>query len=305
VNLLKDERGSVVVIVTLAMTVILGITSLVTDVGLMYLTRTKLQTMVDAAALAGMQDIPKGFSVAQETTKQWAIQNGAKEEELQITGTGNEMKLTIKADRKVNLLFARVLGIQSSNITAQATAQAGYMTAMIGVSPLGIEEQQLDYGRLYTLKTGAPPTMGAGEFGALVLGNPGADDYEKFLTYGYDGQIQIGQILSTQTGNISNPTVRAIENRFLRDTRVPKNSISAYDRDAPQILLVPIYQPYEVISNQIRKVKVTGFAAFFVTQLSGQGVDNYLNGYFIRTVSPGDSKFSQKDYGLMGVKLIN
>ena len=304
-NILKNERGSAVVIVTLAMTVILGITSLVTDVGLMYLTRTRLQTMVDAAALAGMQDIQKGFTVAQETTKQWAIQNGAKEEELQITGTGNEMKLTIKANRKINLLFARVLGIQSSNITAQATAQAGYMTAMTGVSPLGIEEQQLDYGKIYTLKTGSPPGMGAGEFGALILGNPGADDYEKFLTNGFNGEIRIGQILDTQSGNISNPTVRAIENRFLRDTRIPKNSISDYDRDAPQILIVPIYQPYEVSNNKTKKVKVTGFAAFFVTQLAGQGNQNYLNGYFLRTVAPGDSEFSQTNYGLMGVKLIN
>lgn len=304
-KLIKEENGSAIVILALAMTVILGIVGLVTDVGLLYLNKTRLNVLTDSAALAGVQEIPNGLDKAQETAKQYALDNGAKIEELEISGSEADKKLTVKAKRKINFLFAKVLGLDSSLVKADSTAQAGYITATTGVAPLGIEEQNLVYGQLYTLKTGSPPTLGAGEFGALVLGNPGGDNYEQFLTYGYQNEITVGSILPSQTGNISNPTVRAIENRFLRDSRIPKNTITDFDRDAPQILIVPIYVPYEVSANQIRKVKVTGFAAFFVTELAGQGNDNYLRGYFIKTLVPGDSLFDQKNYGLMGVKLID
>ncbi|MFZ3129643.1 MAG: Tad domain-containing protein [Desulfosporosinus sp.] len=49
----QQERGSVVVLVALALTGLPGLCAIVTDVGLIYAEKAHLQNSVDAAALAG------------------------------------------------------------------------------------------------------------------------------------------------------------------------------------------------------------------------------------------------------------
>lgn len=52
-KLLGEEKGSVIIMVTIALIVLLGFTGLVIDGGALYMTKSKLQNAADAAALAG------------------------------------------------------------------------------------------------------------------------------------------------------------------------------------------------------------------------------------------------------------
>lgn len=53
-NFLRDERGAVMVMVTLAIVIIFGFSVLVIDIGMMTVVKTQLQNAADAAVLAGI-----------------------------------------------------------------------------------------------------------------------------------------------------------------------------------------------------------------------------------------------------------
>ena len=53
---LKEERGQMLVLVALSMTVLLGFLALAIDVGLLFRAKRNLQVAADAAAVAGAMD---------------------------------------------------------------------------------------------------------------------------------------------------------------------------------------------------------------------------------------------------------
>lgn len=160
------------------------------------------------------------------------------------------------------------------------------------------------YGQKYTLKYGSPE-LGSGNFGALRLGGSGANNYEYNLKHGYPGELKVGDIVNIEPGNMSGPTRRAIEYRFAQDNRIPPNTFYDHDRDAPQILYVPVVEPYGVSGSHVHSVRILGFAAFFVTGIPGSGNESEIEGYFIRTVKSGGGSEGQANYGLTTSRLVN
>jgi hypothetical protein len=104
---------------------------------------------------------------------------------------------------------------------------------------------------------------------------------------------------------MSGPTRRAIEYRFAQDNRIPPNTFYDHDRNAPQILYVPVVEPYGVSGSHVHSVRILGFAAFFVTGIPGSGNESEIEGYFIRTVKSGGGSEDQANYGLTTSKLVN
>jgi len=149
-----------------------------------------------------------------------------------------------------------------------------------------------------------PSSLGPGTFGALSLGGTGATTYENNLQYGYAGKLQVGDVINTETGNISNPTKRAIDYRIGLCNHSPTCTPAHFDPACPRILLIPVYRENVEADGQIKNITISGFAAFLVDGVSGQGNDNYINGYFIRLVIDGETSPNQVDYGLAGAKLI-
>ena len=58
IGVVRDERGLAIVMVSLAMAVLLGMTALVVDVGAMTLQKNRLANACDAAAMAGAWKLP-------------------------------------------------------------------------------------------------------------------------------------------------------------------------------------------------------------------------------------------------------
>ena len=54
----SDQRGQSLVLVVISLTVLLGMAALVLDLGLGWYAKRQLQASVDAAALAGAQELP-------------------------------------------------------------------------------------------------------------------------------------------------------------------------------------------------------------------------------------------------------
>lgn len=304
----EDQRGIALILVAAGMVAFTGFMALVADVGLLTLNKQRLVNAVDAAALAGVHELPVNPDYAKGIAVNYALQNNVVPLEPQVgeyLGTPNT-KLTVSATRQVDFVFARVLGINSGNVSAAATAAVYGISAMKGAAPLAIPDRPFEYGVTYNLKIGAnspdPSVLGPGTFGALSLGEEGADFFEYNLKYGYPGQIEVGDAIDTETGNMSNPTLRAVDYRLAqcKDSCTPTH----FDPGCPRLIFIPVYTEDSTLSGQVASVTITGFAAFLLDGVLGQGTDSYITGSFVRTVAEGEINPSQVDYGLLGAKLI-
>lgn len=301
---LQEEKGSAVIILALAMTVLLGFTALVTDVGLLYLTNVQLSNAVDAAVLAGAQELPHNPELALQQAEDYALANGVEKEKISLEVFNDNKAIKAQANKEVEFFFARVLGFNSGQVAHGATALVGNMVAVNGAVPLGIQEHNFQFGEQYTLKVGAGDTdilneeVSPGWFGVLALEGPGAKLYEDNLTYGFNGELKIGDILDVQTGNISNPTKRAIDYRMAQCTHSPYCTVDDYSRDCPKLLKVPVIEP-----AGHKQVRIKGFAMFLVEEVPGQGNENFVKGRFLETVTTGEIG-TGSGFGLMGVKLV-
>lgn len=299
---IDNESGSAAVLTAVFLTVLLGMTAMVVDVGAVFVERAKLQNAVDAAVLAAVQELPANPQLAEEVALDYGQRNGIEQGMLQVAITQENTTIQASSDKRVGLTFARALGYKWGYIEAQATAQVRPAGEVQGVAPLSIEEQVLQYGALYTLKSAA----GHGEsgwYGALSLGGSGASRYRDNLTNGYQGTVRIGDIVDTETGNMSGPTTQAIEARIARDNAQGGSTWDTAPRESPRILLVPVIQPAEIQGNQVKRVRIVGFASFYVEAVAGQGHENEIRGRFLHMVIPGKSD-GTVDYGLYNVRLI-
>lgn len=124
-NILKDTKGLVAVIVALLITVLLGFTAFVVDIGSVAMQRQNLQKAADAAALAGAQDLPSAGN-AISTAISYLDKNGVKAPDTYIATTpysGDSTKIEVKCTRTVSYTFAQVFGYTQTNVSARAVAQ--------------------------------------------------------------------------------------------------------------------------------------------------------------------------------------
>lgn len=298
-RLLKNEKGSAAIMIAILMVVFLGFVALVVDGGLMYLTKSKISNAMDAAALAGAQELPFYPETAISRAREYALANGANEDALTVEIFNDNKGIKVYSDKKVELLFARVLGFNSSVIDGAATAQVAPIVGVGGAVPLGIENYNFTFGETYTLKVGAGDGD-SGWFGALALSKPGAAVYEDNLTYGYKDIIRVGDILDIETGNMSNPTKRAIDYRIGNCNHTPSCTAESFNPGCERLLKVPVIEFIES-----KKVRVLGFSVFLVDGVLGQGNESEITGKFVKTVTSGETDNSGLDFGLYGTKLTH
>lgn len=298
-RLLNNENGSTAIIVALLMVVLIGCVALVVDGGLLYVTEAKIANAMDAAALAGVQELPYSPTMAIDKAKEYAAANGVNPEKLNVEIFNNNRAIKVEYEREVELLFAKVLGFGIGNVDGRAVAQVAPIVGASGAVPLGIQDYEFVFGQTYTLKVGGGDGS-TGWFGALALSKPGAQVYEDNLTYGFKGSIRIGDILDIETGNMSNPTKRAIDYRIGRCNHTPYCTAEKFNPNCDRLLKVPVIEFIES-----KKVKVLGFSVFLVDAVTGQGNDSVITGKFVRTVTSGEIDYNGPDYGLYGTKLTH
>lgn len=136
----KDESGQVLLLAALSMVMLLVMVALVVDIGKAFLIQRQLQAGVDAAALAGAQHLPDPTEATQV-----ALDYGPSAGKRNEVSAGKNVTTTVtmrclksapgcnqsqstyngvnvKASSDVELLFARVLGIDTLTVRASATA---------------------------------------------------------------------------------------------------------------------------------------------------------------------------------------
>lgn len=142
-----NEEGQTIVLVAVLMVVLLALSAFAIDVGYAYFAHRSLQASADAAALAGAQRLPDSSS-ATATAREYGTSTAGRNHNDKLGDINETISLrcvsslpgcdpnnavAVQESAHVPTFFARVLGIDSFNITAKATA-----CSYCGIKPVDI-----------------------------------------------------------------------------------------------------------------------------------------------------------------------
>jgi len=297
---MKEESGSALVLFTLSFVVILGIVGLVIDLGMAYNTKSHLKKTANAAVLSGAQELTNSSdsvkTVVDNILEAHKESGSLKEADIMPNG---QSTLRVVLEKDVPMYFLKLFKLNNIKVSAASAAAIAPISRGSGAVPLGIDDSiPLEYMKEYTLKVDSGDSE-YGNFGILALSGPGAQLYEQDLLYGYKGELKVGDIVDTQTGNIEGKTRNAINTRI---TACTNNIYDPDHRDCPRVVLILVYKPYNVVSNQMKQVKITGFAYFFIKEPMSIH-DSSITGYFIKRTGTGYGDENIRDNGAYAIKL--
>ncbi len=301
-KLLKSQKGSTLVIFGLSAVVLFGFVALVADIGMMTLHRAKLSNAVDAAALAGAQELIYNAENAPGRAAEYFRENGYADSPIDVAIDEDQTAIRVTASHEVNFGLARVLGFSSENV--QATVKGKVLPVIAvnsGTRPFAIQDQELEFGAQYTLKRGGGNGSG-GNYGGIALGGNGAKIYLNNIVEGYNERLMVGDYVQTEPGNMSGPTQDGVNQLINQCTHTPRCTFDHFEPDCPRVITVIIVDTLDV--NGRSTVQITGFASFFLEGGVGSGNKSEVTGRFIKTVASGEVSDTQNDYGLYGVRLM-
>ncbi len=310
---LNNSKGSVLILVTAGMVAFMGFAALAIDVGMLVVGKSRLQNAVDAAALAGAQELPHSTSQADSIARDYVSTNvlSGKIEDLYFS-EGNR-KITIRASNKVPFYFAKVFGMDEGEVEVKASAIKAPAGGMTGLRPFGVFEHKIDENPNITLREGAWDSE-KGNFGTVGLafepngGTTGANVLGKNIAYGSGETYYIGDIIETETGLNTQKVLENLNIEILKDGEGYITYYSGAENDYPnRVIVVPVIELASEKKNGTYPVRIIGFAGMFVEGVNqvGQGQGHIeVQGYFLEMIEGYEPDPSNPSYGIEAVKLV-
>jgi hypothetical protein len=300
-KLYKKEDGIGLVWFALTFVVIIFMSGLAIDGGRLYLSKIELRKTANAAALSGAQELLGSDSSITNVVN--GILNANNEEsslkELDIR-PDNEKKITVNLEKNVPMYFMKIFGFDYTPVKVSSSAAIFPMSKVNGAIPFGLsKDTSFEYMQEYTLKVDSGDST-AGNFGILALAGVGASIYEDTLMHGYQGSLSVGDIVGTETGNVQQKTINGVNYRI---DSSPYTEGDITHSDDPRIVTILIYEPYQTSTNQLKSIKIVGFAYFYLAQPMSSK-DSSVKGYFIQKVGIGVGDSNAVDSGAYAVKLV-
>ncbi|MDQ0902279.1 MULTISPECIES: pilus assembly protein TadG-related protein [unclassified Paenibacillus] len=298
-RLMVRQDGNVAVLAAFVLTALLGMTAVVIEGGKVYVVKMHLQKMANTAVLSGAQELTTTENNVRDVANQILSIHGETASLIDLSVTMKD-RTTAVLKKVVDVPLAKVIGFDKVSISVKATAKIEAMGAATGAAPIGIDESvQLHYGQTYRLKVDEAEAT-TGNFGIITLGTKGGSDtYEINLTNGYKGMVSVGDVIDTETGNKAGGTRDAVQARINRSPYTPGDMSHL---DDPRILLVPVYKPHNYTGGQIKKIEITGFAYFYLSEPMDYNTKEVI-GVFIQRPGIGFVKPGAVDRGAYVIKL--
>ena len=304
-QLRRCERGQALVLMVLLMVSLLGLATLVVDVGSWFRSKRQLQSTADAAALAGAQALPNRPGDASGLAQQYATKNASNLASADYS-IGSDLapndQITVHVTRNAPGLFAKVFGINSVQVGATATAQAKMMAQARYVAPIAVQNTHpmlagpgcpcFGPGNETTLplKTNAPGGFALVDLSRSGNGTTSSDAIADWILHGYPDYLPVGTYLSDPGAKFNNSSIQsALNSRIGSD------------------LLFPVYDTYAG-GGANAGYHVIGWAAFHLlsTALSGTGM---LIGYFTEVTWDGIGTTTPTgggpNYGARTIQLVH
>ncbi len=320
---LRNENGAVTVLIALGIVAMLGMTALVVDYGRIAREDQKLTKAIDAAVLAGVQELPDAPNDAVDIAEDYLQLNGFDTTGVTFTISGDHREITGEGTKTVSNFFARVLGHNTSQVyhRAKAGIYSSYSISS-GLKPLFVQDEVFykdsgldpDFGTVFTLKFG-PPSGLSGNFGYLEFDRGDGLNEGKLLAKNFvEGSNEtwsIGDVVPTETGNMGL--------NFSYDSFSDENAqkIIAELQDDPK-WIIPIINVIDGEFNGGEDVVIISFAAFNIITLDGKPIDEIdvtkvnkntfknftLEGAFVESATaPGSGNSTTTDTGVQSIAL--
>ncbi len=312
------ERGQVLVVVVLFLSVLGGMAAIAIDLGSYSADRRDLQNAADATALAASQDLPNASTV-NTTATSWQTKNKAGNATMAVTVTQQNLPNTPNPTVKITLTrshsftFARLVGITSSDVSASATAIRTSPGGSDGLVPWSVQQAYLT-----TITPGTSVVMKYdsnnatnGNFGAIRIDGSGSSIYRDTIEFGSNTGLCAAGItgcpysstVEAQTGNMAGPTETAVnylmdntpaacdtwaEVTLVANGRTTLNPacnpfIAGGNPQSLRIIIIPVVAS---LCNGSCTMTITDFALFFVEGYADGGCtgsDCNIQGRFINS----------------------
>src|SRR5947209_6731206 len=149
----STQSGQTLVLITLFMLSLLGMCALAIDVGTWYQQKRAVQSAADAAALAGADNLPAGWSAAMNGASSEFAKNlsGATVSYQQTSVFVHNDSITVTASKPATSYFAKAL--TSKAVTTKVSATATYVNSGGGALPWGVMKNPYVPGQTYPIYT--------------------------------------------------------------------------------------------------------------------------------------------------------
>lgn len=184
------EDGAVMVIAAISLIVFLSVVSLVTDMGLKYYQKNRLQSALDSAALAAVRYMPDEEK-ARITALEYVEKNGFSTENV-VVEFPDEETVRVSDTRDMQTIFATLFKVESVQIHAKAAAKYVYKNVGVNLDYLMFHGDNIPF-NLY----------GHYNIGGSVFGNGNV------YADGGAGSKITGTVFSSQTAAVNTSSVAA------------------------------------------------------------------------------------------------
>lgn len=280
-SLRRDERGQSAVIAVLFLTVLLGMTAMVVDVGFWFRAQRRAQSQADAAALAGAQLLPADPSEAATTAISYASENG-------VTITANDVSFpdaeTIKVDVRSPQpgFFSKVFGIDAVTVHAKAAARAYRPYEARFLAPIVVNKAHPKLSgpdcpcfgpdnetTIPLNRNGAPGAFDLLNLDASSGGAVGSSTIATWIKHGFDDYLPLGGYYSDPGAKFNSSDVG-----------------NALDLKIGDVLLFPVYDTLAGTGSNA-EYHIIGWVGFHLTAFDASGSSGSLTGYFTSTIWTG------------------
>lgn len=311
-SLIRNERGQAAVLSVLFLAALIGMMALVLDVGSWFREQRDTQAAADASALAAAQALPEDPAQADALAAEYLAKNrGGTSTVTYSSEYSDHDTISVHVSRTAPGFFAKLFGIDSVTVGANATARATGLTAARWVAPIvvNIKHPQLNCGELegrpvpcfgepteLTLEHLHKPGDGdaAGAFALINLkkgdnGSVGGSTLGSWIEQGFDEYMELGDYTSVPSAQFNDSHVRDALTFRTGDT-----------------LLFPIYKTIKG-SGSGAIYDVVGWVGFNVTGFKIGGAEGKVEGSFTKVIWEGiqSTSGSNLNYGVRTIALVD
>jgi hypothetical protein len=298
----RKQEGQALVLTTMLLLGLLGMSALVVDLGSWFRAQRDTQAIADAAALAGAQELPESPGSASARAAEYTTKNGGGSLGISFgtTGVGTQPN-TIYVDIRKDTpgFFAKIFHIDSVNVGAKAAARSWNIGSARWAAPIAVD-------KTHPLIAGCTPLpcfnkettldlkkTGPGAFRILNLdgsrGGTGTTTLAEWMLRGYDGFMPVKKWYFSDpgakfdSGNVQD----ALRDRFGTE------------------MLFPIYDLTRGGGANF-EYHVIGWIGFVAEECDCRGDSGLIKGYFTRVIWEGiqTEQGGDPDYGVRAIELI-
>jgi len=296
IKIIKNDKGSITVIFVIVLGLLLGAVGMVADYGFSVVEDIQLTNALDAAALAGAQDLDD-VNKTTATVNEYLTKNGIDPNTVLITFSDNNKSLKLQSTELVANRFMKYFNIDTTEIRAAVKVSINPVAAVSGMKPFGVPKKDYVKGETVVLKDGASDGE-YGNFGPLALGGTGASVFLNNSLYGYSGMLTVGDIVDTEPGNMAmviNPLKQLLQDDYSTFDNHPEDSL--------RLWIIPMIWEEDISGRD--EVEIAGFAVFFVEDIDKQSGNTVLTGRFVEDfVISGTGGETQTDFGVFAAKIV-